>query len=256
MNKLMSPYCNFHIFIVEQSDDGYLFNIGKLKNIGFKIAKNWEGMKFDQFIFSDIDLIPDYDLIIYYTKVSKLPISLAYRGTRWENMGLEEKKKPFMGAVISYSGELFEKINGYGNNFWGWGGEDDDLLLRLSFLKNISILYPKKGSVIDIEEKGMKTLSTEEKLKNVKKEPYRIEKWWADLTIWKENGLNNLNYKLLEEKKINEHTTLYKVNLLKEEDMKKHPNWFPQNSFKNEGEYKKIKRELRDIMNSISQKEF
>ena len=77
-----------------------------------------------------------------------------------------------------------------------------------------------------------------------------------DLTIWKENGLNNLNYKLLEEKKINEHTTLYKVNLLKEEDMKNHPNWFPQNSFKNEDEYKKIKRELRDIMNSIPQKEF
>jgi len=181
---------------------------------------------------------------------------LAYRGTRWENMDKEEKKKPFMGAVISYSRELFEKINGYGNNFWGWGGEDDDLLLRLHFLKNITILYPKKGAVIDIEEKNMKIISTEEKLKNVKKEPFRIEKWWADLTIWKENGLNNLNYKLLKEKKINEHTTLYKVNLLKEEDMKKHPNWFPQNTFKNETEYKKIKKELRTIMNSIMQKEF
>ena len=257
MNKLMAPYCNFHIFIIEQSDDGHLFNIGKLKNIGFKMATtSIFQLEFDQFIFSDIDLIPDYDLIEYYTKVSKLPISLAYRGTRWENMDSEEIKKPFMGAVISYSGELFEKINGYGNNFWGWGGEDDDLLLRLSFLKNITILYPKKGSVIDIDEKDMKPLSTNEKLKNVKKEPFRIEKWWADLTIWKENGLNNLNYKLLEEKKINEHTTLYKVNLLKEEDMKNHPNWFPQNSFKNEDEYKKIKRELRDIMNSIPQKEF
>jgi hypothetical protein len=256
MNKLMAPYCNFHIFVVEQSDDGNLFNIGKLKNIGFKIATNMSDVKFDQFVFTDIDLIPDYDLIEYYTKVSKFPSSLAYRGTRWENMDKEEKKKPFMGAVISYSRELFEKINGYGNNFWGWGGEDDDLLLRLHFIKNITILYPKKGAVIDIEEKNMKIISTEEKLKNVKKEPYRIEKWWADLTIWKENGLNNLNYKLLEEKKVNENTTLYKVNLLKEEDMKKHPNWFPQNTFKNETEYKKIKKELRTIMNSIMQKEF
>ena len=38
MNQLLNPYCNFHIYIIEQSDDGELFNIGKLKNIGYEIA--------------------------------------------------------------------------------------------------------------------------------------------------------------------------------------------------------------------------
>ena len=29
------------------------------------------------------------------------------------------------------SKEFFEKINGFSNDFWGWGGEDDELLQRV-----------------------------------------------------------------------------------------------------------------------------
>ena len=28
--------------------------------------------------------------------------------------------------------ELFKKVNGYSNEYWGWGFEDDDLLMRLT----------------------------------------------------------------------------------------------------------------------------
>ena len=27
---------------------------------------------------------------------------------------------------------LFKKVNGYSNEYWGWGFEDDDLLMRLT----------------------------------------------------------------------------------------------------------------------------
>ena len=28
--------------------------------------------------------------------------------------------------------DLFKKVNGYSNEYWGWGFEDDDLLMRLT----------------------------------------------------------------------------------------------------------------------------
>ncbi len=31
---------------------------------------------------------------------------------------------------MSFTQEQFEKINGYSNEFYGWGGEDDDLYRR------------------------------------------------------------------------------------------------------------------------------
>jgi len=36
----------------------------------------------------------------------------------------------FFGGVNSFRAEHFELINGFSNKFYGWGGEDDDLLHR------------------------------------------------------------------------------------------------------------------------------
>jgi hypothetical protein len=122
MNKLLIPYCDFHIYIIEQSDDGELFNIGKLKNIGFEIAN--KDYKYDNYIFSDIDTIPDYNLIKYYCEKLKYPISLALRGTRYtkninekENKQMNKetnkqtnKQKIFLGALLGFNDKQFKKI--------------------------------------------------------------------------------------------------------------------------------------------------
>ena len=36
----------------------------------------------------------------------------------------------YIGGVTTMSRKHFEKINGFANLFYGWGGEDDDLMHR------------------------------------------------------------------------------------------------------------------------------
>ena len=38
--------------------------------------------------------------------------------------------KGYFGGVTALTKEQFERVNGFPNNYWGWGGEDDDLRIR------------------------------------------------------------------------------------------------------------------------------
>jgi len=38
--------------------------------------------------------------------------------------------KSFLGGVSALTSTQFELVNGYSNKFYGWGGEDDDILNR------------------------------------------------------------------------------------------------------------------------------
>jgi hypothetical protein len=225
MPKIMKKYCNFKIYIIEQSDDGEKFNIGKLKNIGFEIA-NKEG-DFDNYIFSDIDNIPDYDLMKYFLIKMKYPISLAIRGTRYES---KNNKRIFLGGLLGFDGKTFKKINGYPNNFWGWGGEDDALIIRLLQSGINKIYYPKKGSIIDTEEINNKRIGLENKLKIINKEEIKYEKIYNDMKTWNNNGLNTLEYKILERNQLDQNISIIKVDLMKKNDIKKNPNYYAFNN--------------------------
>jgi hypothetical protein len=241
MSAIMAKYCDFKIYIIEQSDDGEKFNIGKLKNIGFDISKK-EG-DFDNYIFSDIDTIPDYDLMEYFLIKMKYPISLAVRGTRYTEKN-NRTGKVFLGGLLGFDSKIFTKINGYPNNFWGWGGEDDSLMIR--FLKSgiDKVYYPKKGSIIDIEEDNMKRIETLEKLKIANKEEIKFEKLYTDMELWKENGLNNLEYKILERKEIEKNIYIIKVDLMSKSDIKKNPKLY--NNYGNN--YEKAKKMFSSVV--------
>lgn len=255
MNQLLIPYCKFHIYIIEQSDDGELFNIGKLKNVGFEIAN--KEMIYDNYIFSDVDAIPDYDLIKYYCKSFKYPVALALRGTRYKNdadlknNSKTKSQKIFFGTLLGFNHKQFENVNGYPNNFWGWGGEDEALKTRLVLSGTNTFYYPKDGSVIDMEEtKEMKTINiVNNKLETVKKEEVKYEKLHEDLKSWKNNGLSNLLYKVLKTQKINENTTQIKVDLMKKEDEKLNPNLY---NFNNKTNYKILAEKVKNVISNLN----
>ena len=134
----MSNYLNdisYKIFVVRQSDDSKLFNGGKLKNIGFKYAQK-EG--YTNFVFNDVDLLPSIELQEFYINTPKFnPIHIA---AVWNRYGGNPK---YFGGILSFNENMFIETNGYPNDFWGWGGEDDELYLRT--IKFYKIYKPEKG---------------------------------------------------------------------------------------------------------------
>lgn len=121
---------DFHIYIVEQSNDGRKFNRGKLLNIGFDLAKKDDCAIF---IFHDVDLIPSPDLISSYTAdpSSSGPCHIARVWDRYS-----EHDTGYFGGIVSFSEEQFRQINGFPNNYWGWGGEDEEMKRRVDKVRS------------------------------------------------------------------------------------------------------------------------
>lgn len=97
---LSSSSKSFHIYIVEQSDDGRKFNRGKLLNIGFDIARSKHS---NVFVFHDVDLIPSAQLLSYYSEVpSPGPVHIARVWNRYSN------NPKYFGGIVAFSRQQFE----------------------------------------------------------------------------------------------------------------------------------------------------
>lgn len=111
------------ILIVEQAI-GKPFNRAKLLNVGFAYTES----SYDYYCFHDVDMIPiesDY-------KYCSEPTHLAARA---EQFGYKLPYQGYFGGVTIFDRESFLKVNGYSNDYWGWGAEDDDMFNRCATLK-------------------------------------------------------------------------------------------------------------------------
>jgi hypothetical protein len=118
MENYLGDYV-YQIFVIEQCDNKP-FNRGKLLNIGYKIACE---NNCDYFVFHDVDMLP-YKVDYSYTDK---PLHLA---THLQENDYETTFFDYFGGVTLFNKEDFARINGYSNEYWGWGFEDDDLLIR------------------------------------------------------------------------------------------------------------------------------
>ena len=107
------------IFVIEQTE-GKPFNRGKLLNIGYLLTKD----SFDYFVFHDVDMIPDEQVDYSY---SESPTHLAGMASQFE---YKLPYPEYFGGATMVTGENMEKVNGFSNEFWGWGREDDNFYKR------------------------------------------------------------------------------------------------------------------------------
>ena len=106
-----------------------------LYNIGFTEAVkhgNWSC-----FIFHDVDLLPENDMNMY--NCSNFPNSIKHMSVAVDKFEYELPYSWLVGGVVAFTKEQFKLVNGYSNQFWGWGGEDDDLYKRVE-AKDLSIV--------------------------------------------------------------------------------------------------------------------
>ena len=119
MKAYLKEY-TYEIIVVNQSDE-QLFNRGKLLNIGAKYAID---NGFDYICFHDVDMLPktaDYSYTEYPTSlISELENK---EGNVFYN---------YFGGITLFNVKDFISINGYSNDYWGWGYEDTDLFYRVT----------------------------------------------------------------------------------------------------------------------------
>lgn len=120
VNYLDKNNIEYEIIIINQ-DNAKQFNRGMLLNIGFKYALK---LKCNYVVFHDVDMIPVHVDYSY----SDIPLHLA---NKFQNdINKNEIFDEYFGGVTIFPIDLFKKINGYSNKYWGWGYEDTDLLYR------------------------------------------------------------------------------------------------------------------------------
>lgn len=175
------------IIIAEQSADGRRFNRGQLLNYGAALASG--AYKATSVIFHDIDLLPSTALHAEYApSVENRVVHIAAQYERY-------KGPRYMGGIVRFPWELLRCINGFPNDFWGWGGEDDAMLRRC---EATGILVRRaQGAVRDMETTACgHPVSLQEKLAALKasgtKCPDKWERLQKDGIAWHLNGLNEV----------------------------------------------------------------
>jgi hypothetical protein len=121
---------DYRVLIVEQ-EAGPPFNRGALKNAGFLLAE----AQSDYCCFHDIDYLPiwaDYSPadrptpIVWYGAEER-PIAPGRT-----NLVAKHNLDLFFGGALIVPNSIYRAVNGYSNDYWGWGYEDEDIKARFA----------------------------------------------------------------------------------------------------------------------------
>jgi hypothetical protein len=128
---LQRQYVHYRIFVAEQHNSNDPFNKGRLYNMAFKYIKNKYQEKVSCFILHDVDLIPESDYNLYecdnYLNVPR-HLSFSIRTDKSNASLTSYLNSPYellVGGVLCIKPFVYEKINGFSNEYWSWGAEDD-----------------------------------------------------------------------------------------------------------------------------------
>ncbi|XP_010212042.1 PREDICTED: beta-1,4-galactosyltransferase 4 [Tinamus guttatus] len=186
---LQRQQLDYGIYVIHQAGSTK-FNRAKLLNVGYLEAlkeENW-----DCFIFHDVDLVPENDFNIYMC--DRQPKHLVVGRN---NTGYRLRYQGYFGGVTALTREQFSKVNGFSNNYWGWGGEDDDLRIRVEMQK-MRVMRPSP----DVARYTM-IFHTRDQGNEENGERMKLLRQVS--RMWKTDGLNSCSYKLLSV----EHNPLY-----------------------------------------------
>nr|XP_006643462.1 PREDICTED: beta-1,4-galactosyltransferase 3-like isoform X1 [Lepisosteus oculatus] len=182
---LQRQQLHYGIYIVHQAGNA-TFNRAKLLNVGVKEAlrdEEWQCL-----FLHDVDLLPENDHNLYVCdRKSPKHVSVAMDKFRYRL-----PYPQYFGGVSAVTPDQYLKMNGFPNQYWGWGGEDDDIAARVR-LSGMKIIRPSVsvGHYKMIKHRGDK--GNEEN-------PRRFDLLMRTRRNWNSDGVNSLTYELLSKK--------------------------------------------------------
>nr|XP_060614283.1 beta-1,4-galactosyltransferase 3 [Anolis sagrei ordinatus] len=179
---LQRQQLQYGIYVVHQAGNA-TFNRAKLLNVGVKEALKDE--EWNCLFVHDVDLIPENDHNLYVCD----PWSPKHVSIAMNKFGYNLPYLQYFGGVSALTPEQYLKINGFPNEYWGWGGEDDDIATRVR-LAGMKIARPPVsiGHYKMVRHKGDK--GNEEN-------PHRFDLLIRTHRAWTQDGMNSLTYNLL-----------------------------------------------------------
>ncbi|XP_061462662.1 beta-1,4-galactosyltransferase 3 [Rhineura floridana] len=179
---LQRQQLQYGIYVVHQAGNA-TFNRAKLLNVGVKEALKDE--EWNCLFLHDVDLIPENDHNLYVCD----PWSPKHVSVAMNKFGYNLPYSQYFGGVSALTPEQYLKINGFPNEYWGWGGEDDDIATRVR-LAGMKISRPpiSVGHYKMVKHKGDK--GNEEN-------PHRFDLLIRTHRVWTQDGMNSLSYTLL-----------------------------------------------------------
>lgn len=191
-NKLKLENVPYTIRIVEQ-DGTDLFNVAKLINVGFLLSYPFCEYRNETiplpYIFHPVDCYPHKD---------GNPYALHGRGI--VAMMSEDSQYP---KGFIFNPHVFNYINGYSNDYWGWGGEDWEPERK-------SLTYGVKYDKIVYRLDRSEDWSGADDTTNI---PNMQKCFGRKIQDWNSNGLSSTNFSLVDRKKYSSDVIYYKVKI-------------------------------------------
>ncbi|XP_056586276.1 beta-1,4-galactosyltransferase 1 [Triplophysa dalaica] len=177
---LQRQQIDYGIYIIQQ-DGQSTFNRAKLLNVGY--AEAVKEYDWNCFVFSDVDIVPMDDRNTYMCSSQPRHLSVSM-----DKFGFRLPYLDYFGGVSAMSKHQFLKINGFPNEYWGWGGEDDDIFNRLK-LRGMKITRPS-GDI------GKCRMIRHKRDQKNEPNPQRFNRITKTKTTINKDGINSLKYKV------------------------------------------------------------
>ncbi|XP_076822757.1 beta-1,4-galactosyltransferase 4-like [Clavelina lepadiformis] len=190
----------YGVFIINQNGTG-VFNKASLMNAGFLEVSKLDEYKC--FVFHDVDLMPE-DYRCMYT-CSPHPAQVRHIATSISKYRYRHGPGVTIGGISAFTKRQMQTLNGWSNLFKGWGGEDDDMALRI-MARKMKIRRPTMSicrftSLPHQRDKGNPL------------NPNRFRLLHTTASRMKTDGLNSVKYEVLSMKKYATYTNIT-VNIL------------------------------------------
>ena len=188
---------NTKVVVIEQ-EEGKKFNRGCVLNVGFKEYEN--NTKY--FITHDVDINPEEPTLKNYYNIDI---------SDNEVLGIYTSVCDTLGGIIKISNNNIFKINGFPNDYWGWGAEDKALKNRADVydIKKITNFVNNVKTRDDMYFKIFNDVNDRKPcIQQQMYMPYNNK-----LLSIKSGGLNNINYKILVKKSLHPIVDCIKVSI-------------------------------------------